>query len=929
MAEQSSRDKLTSDWWGRWRSADFSWAGLADKPWQGWLVADDGRMVRVEELPSAQKDLEPGWRPASLQDYWRSEEGQLIPGDGKLWTRVHCPLNWADGTPTPKRSWTETECASVERLLGDMLGAASDLHATLSRKTAPDEALGQTSSAVASDADEKVRAAQGSGFMDLYLSMRAKTEELTLADRRAQLQGVVLLAAPTHPKEKKKEEGPQIFVALRRDVDEESMLLARFDRAFFFGTTNFERKDFAKDARFNDAAFGADVNFTGAVFSGDASFAGAAFLGRAAFDGSRFAGVVRFNSATFARQASLREASFDLEASFESVEFRAEAVFTSAKFSGGSMFARSHFNDSADFSSSEHSDSASFTHVKFDKEARFEGVNIEGTLYVSSARFASRASFSGATLGGARFKETVFSYLTTFERASIGACRFDEVKFEADVVFRGAAFRGIVDFKETEFAEEVIFYLTEFAEQANFQGANFKGNLGFDTAKFDKDVNFDQVVFNGDVSIAGATFADLASFSGAVFAGGLNGSGASFRGMAKFQNVAFRRGAGFADATLHQANFVAATFDEASEFTGAKFVEDARFDRVNFSNMVSFRAAIFQGLAGFDGATFAAEVHFTSAEFENRLSFNHAVFQKPAFFGVGFPDEPAHYFASFHGARFVDVADFGALAREGTAARVVAAFDEAIFERKLLLEDPTEARANRDFSNHVLRRLQSSATLIAQLALDPARDGGGADLGSRETVRRDAYERLLRELEGGCRAVKVAMGRERDEQMEQRYYRFQLIARRKQRGTPLAEKLYSSLYAGFSDYGMGLWQPFVTLLFMVLGFGALYWGWGELLQGGEASAACFGIQCHVDPDFWDAMMFSANNVFRPFGVWGSTFEGGDDGRWIPGFLNAFRDTGEGHWMRLLIRLVASLQSLLSVILFFLFGLAVRRRFQIG
>ena len=78
-----------------------------------------------------------------------------------------------------------------------------------------------------------------------------------------------------------------------------------------------------------------------------------------------------------------------------------------------------------------------------------------------------------------------------------------------------------------------------------------------------------------------------------------------------------------------------------------------------------------------------------------------------------------------------------------------------------------------------------------------------------------------------------------------------------------------------------------------------------------------------DSEFWDALLFSAGNVFRPFGAWSSELANTDS--WLQSFL----DGGGDPLQQLLIRLAASVQSVLGIILLFLFGLAVRRRFQIN
>ncbi len=78
-------------WWADWRARDFSWDGLAAQ------AAGD----------------------SSLQDYWRNQQHSLIlePGTQRRWTRFHCPLAFADGTPSPKAAWRDEDWHDLERSL--------------------------------------------------------------------------------------------------------------------------------------------------------------------------------------------------------------------------------------------------------------------------------------------------------------------------------------------------------------------------------------------------------------------------------------------------------------------------------------------------------------------------------------------------------------------------------------------------------------------------------------------------------------------------------------------------------------------------------------------------------------------------------------------------------------------------------------------
>lgn len=249
MAE--SRERAEDDWRAGWRAADFSWQGLAQKPWEGFSVLPDGRIVETEHVPAGAE----GARPATLQDYWQEEAERLIPGDGKLWTRAHLPLEWADGAPTGKANWDAKERAELDALILAKLDAAGDTIST----------------------------------------GRYSTRRVVGADRRAQLQGVMFLAAP-------------------RGM--ERPLSARFDRAAFCGPAHFD----------------------GARFQGDVTFESAGFFESASFDGARFADVANFYRALFSGEANFRNTDFAAQASFARVYFFGDARFRNAVFHGHADF---------------------------------------------------------------------------------------------------------------------------------------------------------------------------------------------------------------------------------------------------------------------------------------------------------------------------------------------------------------------------------------------------------------------------------------------------------------------------------------------------------------------------------------------------------------------------------------------------------------
>ena len=97
MNTLSEREAL---WWEAWRDRDYSWNGLARKLGHGG---------------------------GTLQDVWALESDRLImePGTDRLWTRWHCPFVFADGSLSPKASWSPSDWRDLHQGLRTRLAMGS------------------------------------------------------------------------------------------------------------------------------------------------------------------------------------------------------------------------------------------------------------------------------------------------------------------------------------------------------------------------------------------------------------------------------------------------------------------------------------------------------------------------------------------------------------------------------------------------------------------------------------------------------------------------------------------------------------------------------------------------------------------------------------------------------------------------------------
>ncbi|MBL8531418.1 MAG: pentapeptide repeat-containing protein [Hyphomonadaceae bacterium] len=386
------------DPYASWRAADFSWEGLTKKEWIGWRVLDDGRLAQVNTLTPHERATA---RRATLQDYWRDEENDLIEGDGMRWARVHCPLAWRDGTPTPKAGWTAEEHAAFEALISAKLAAAGESGIWLSGET---------------------------------------------ADLRAQLQGAVLLKTPTLP------EGSP------------NPLSARFDRAVFIESVSWVRGNFSIGVTFTSAMFCKNASFTNVTFTKDVSFASAVFLGGATFYDVVIKGDANFGSTNFARGARFDNAVIEGKADFSFTAFGGEAAFVSAKFNqnarfafatfaGRAAFAAAHFHAIADWASARFRMEADFRDATFEKPAYFNSANFSGVLHMAGAIFRSPAGFREAKFGGRMdFRAAVFEAAASFESIAWPTLAgdwhgaFQQARFRAAPSFAGSRFKALAAF---------------------------------------------------------------------------------------------------------------------------------------------------------------------------------------------------------------------------------------------------------------------------------------------------------------------------------------------------------------------------------------------------------------------------------------------------------------------------------------------------
>lgn len=829
-----------------WWDADYSWAGLAGKQ-------ISGKGLHGEK---------------TLQDYWRRDPqtgavrddaamqaaGELAYCDGVLFHIVHLPPATKAGESTWKADLREPGWDRLEALIRARVAAGVETSVSVSGNADGPDGRAQLAGAVVRHAITHPLGKKSALHLDAW-----GLATLGEADYRGQAFGPgVRFGVATFS-------GPAAFAEATFSGDARfagALFLSRtlFDTAGFVGGCDFQSAMFAREAGFFNATFSGDIRFDSATFLGDARFEGATFSGNAGFGNATFKGYAGFGGVTFPRDAMFAGAIFLGSAGFDRATFSRNAWFNSATFSGSAGFERATFSGNADFDN-----------AKFSGTARFELAQFSGTVGFRSVAFAGAAGFHGAGFrrytifdsaifsADAVFERAVFSEGAGFERAKfLGNAGFERTNFFGDAGFERATFLGTAGFRGAAFSGNTLFDSATFSGNARFVGANFSG-----------DVRFDGATFSGDVGLESATISGDAGFRLAAFAGSLNCRATRFQRLADFLG----QGAALVDldrrATL--------TLPEDGKTVG----------EIAQAGAVTPRARRAFVMADFEDAIFEGDADFSNRDFLEPSSFRSAIFHGL----VEFHGSALHQGQTFHGARETDVVS-QPWPTERVARRVHGVATALAELSRLEKRRPSRPPAFDTW------RAKAKADWLAREGKSSWEEGVDHWLFARPMSDNARYERI----EAAFRSLKLAMEGVRNRVEEQRYYRLELLARRRRRDIPVWERWVSHGYEQVSDFGNALGRPFWALLWTALLFAALYAGWGAVL--GLSSNA------------WDALSFSAGRV-APFGPWA------DDPAWLTAL-----DTKGSAW-GFAGRLVATVQSLFAIVLAFLFALAVRRRFQIS
>jgi uncharacterized protein YjbI with pentapeptide repeats len=390
------------------------------------------------------------------------------------------------------------------------------------------------------------------------------------------------------------------------------------------------------------------------------------------------------------------------------------------------------------------------------------------------------------------------------------------------------------------------------------------GPIDFSNTRFEAPFFVEGFVFLS-VSFERAIFSGEADFESAIFSEAAVFRNATFSGITSFNRATFSGEADFESAIFSTGvGFNRATFSDAATFDRATFSDHASFIGTTFSTAVYLRDATFSSTSFFQGATFGGFTVFERANFSQNVYFQGATFS----------------YAIFRGAIFGGIADFqrttfndATVLFERATFRYVASFVNAEMKSPTTFDNARFSEPPRCFN----AKLHEGTTWHGVVWPETPKDVKRA----RQFI--DAYERL-----------KLEMDKLKKHEDELKFFALEQQCRRVVdgfwKGLPIA------MYGCLSNYGRSYVRP--------LGLIVAVWLVGAFLM----ALHLVGFWAPI-PGY--AFFLSIANTFSVLGI-----------------RREFINLTTVQLFPLWLTVVAAVQSILGIVLLFLFGLGIRNRFRI-
>ena len=330
-----------------------------------------------------------------------------------------------------------------------------------------------------------------------------------------------------------------------------------------------------------------------------------------------------------------------------------------------------------------------------------------------------------------------------------------------------------------------------------------------------------------------------------------------------------------------------ADFRDEVVFSVGRVFANAKFDGCHFRRMARFTSSVFRLKLSFEGCDFVGPAQFEGCNLKavDTMSFDGARFREAVSFRAGV--EPDINGAFFRNTIFENEVGF-----EGRRFRSSLIFRGAKFARAPRFQDATISFES------VFPKLDG----FLDWKVVPAGIGQGA--------QKEYFERASQ----AYRTLRYSMKEQDAYEEEARFWELEMRAKERELSWDKAgwlPKLFSLLYAASSRYGNSIGRPLAMWTLIWLGFAAIYVSFHA------------GFHLKAVWPYVENLDFSFLQTVRPFGVWSD-----EGGRRVVGLVFGGASVVSSGQI-LLVRLLATVQSVTSLSCVALFGFALRRRFRMA
>lgn len=435
---------------------------------------------------------------------------------------------------------------------------------------------------------------------------------------------------------------------------------------------------------------------------------------------------------------------------------------------------------------------------------------------------------------------------------------------------------NLARFSGCDFVHEKISFQGFRFGHADFSRAHFASNQHFWRCSFGNRTTFEEAVFEGSVRFHGSCFGSV-DFDRAVFHGWADFKACDFRGSVHFEACQFE------DAVL----FAGAFLRTDAQFDHSRFAKGAHFSGALFGSASSFRCCIFAGQAAF-GAWGWSDLRYVFQDTDLTLKEASSLAEELS----------------------VSPAKMGSIDFSGTAFRGPVSFSGRSFE----------ARASFDVGRRPTRRWTQGKdgreSQLTEYILEPTRFAQPPEFFDCKVNQQLTFDQAVFPPPSGTttsarayRTLKLAFSQQQSTREEQRFFKLEM-----QEEAAVESGWKRWLYQAYeftSDFGFGVWRPLATLVVLpTLGAMLLY-------------LFCMSLQ---HPKLWTSALAQDSTLTSAWLQFSfANMAPLPDGE----LLKDLRGTlfGSNTYAAVIALKLETLQKVLALAGYFLFGLALRNLFK--